>query len=73
LRTFRRRKVADLRKDATSRDFFLREFLAGATPGWRKGRRYCAPFSLQAVEQVVMTPFLQAMHTATHCSKSFAL
>jgi hypothetical protein len=37
------------------------------------GARYCAPFSLQAVEQVVMMPFWQAMHTATHCSKSFAL
>jgi hypothetical protein len=73
LRTFHRRKVADLRKDAASRDFFLREFPSRRDFGMVQGPCYCAPFSLQAVEQVVMTPFLQAMHTATHCSKSFAL
>ena len=34
---------------------------------------YCAPLSVQAVEQVVVTPRSQAMHTATHCFLSLGL
>ena len=30
-------------------------------------RPQCAPFSVQEVEQVVITPLSQAMQTATHC------
>ena len=34
---------------------------------------HCAPLSVQAVEQVVVTPRSQAMHTATHCFMSLGL
>src|SRR6185503_6406453 len=34
---------------------------------------YCAPLSVQAVEQVVITPRSQAMQTATHCFLSLGL